>query len=107
MVMGRFQDLDVYKVAFALMVDVYRATARLPREERYGLVVQMRGAAVSIVSCIAEGTGRATPGEFCNLLSSASGSAAELECQIAVSLALGFMNPGTAADLSERVVRVR
>jgi four helix bundle protein len=63
-----YRDLLVWQKAMDLVEAIYRATSSFPREELYGLVSQMRRAAVSIVSNIAEGQGRLTPGEFRHFL---------------------------------------
>jgi len=67
-----------------LSVDIYEATKTFPLEERFGLTSQMRRAAVSIASNIAEGAARQGPKEFAQFLSIASGSASELDTQIVI-----------------------
>ncbi|HEX9405778.1 MAG TPA: four helix bundle protein, partial [Thermoanaerobaculia bacterium] len=91
-----FEDLDVFKRALDLMVDVYEATAGFPQREVYGLAAQLRRASVSVVSNIAEGQGRLTPGEWRQLLSHARGSLFEIEAQLIASAMLGFMDSATA-----------
>ena len=88
--MQRFEDLDVWRRAFALISPVYRLTALFPRDERFGLTSQMRNGVLSVAANIAEGCGRRTLGEFRNFLSIASGSASELECHMLVCVELGF-----------------
>ena len=82
----------------ALAKEVYKATSCLPKDERFGLVSQMRRAAVSIPSNIAEGPARSGTGEFKHFVSIAMGSVAELETQIIFSVDLGYLekNIGTA-----------
>lgn len=104
---GRYQDLEVYQLSNALALDVYRCTRRFPHDERHGLIDQMRRAAVSIPSFIAEGAARETRGEFRNLLSSVNGSAAELECQIGLAQELGFLDDDDHNRLSARIVSIR
>ena len=65
---GTFRDLEVWKAAMELAVQVYRLTTRFPKEERYGLTSQMRRAAVSVPSNIAEGKGRASDKELVQFL---------------------------------------
>ena len=74
-----------------LVEAVYRATIRMPPEERFGLTSQMRRAAVAIPANIAEGQGRRTDGEFLNQLSIAHGSVRELETHIMLAGRLGHI----------------
>ena len=85
-----YQDLIAWQHAMELVEAVYRESAALPAEERYGLTSQMRRAAVSIPSNIAEGQGRSTDGEFLNQLSVAHGSVRELETHILLAGRLQF-----------------
>jgi len=75
---------------------VYKVTKEFPVDERFGLVSQLRRAAVSIPSNIAEGQSRRTTGEFVQFISHAEGSLAELETQMLISLELGFVSPESA-----------
>jgi four helix bundle protein len=87
--MRRYKDLEVWQHAMDLAVAAYECTSMYPEQERYGLVSQTRRAAVSIPCNIAEGQGRAQPGEFLNQLSVARGSLQEFEtlCILAHRLA--------------------
>jgi four helix bundle protein len=87
---GGYKDLLVWQKGIDLTRRVYEITRSLPSEERYGLVSQMRRAAVSIPSNIAEGQARHTTGEFIQFISHAEGSLAELETQIMVTIELGY-----------------
>lgn len=80
-----FKDLIVWQRAMELGEEVYRATSRLPEEEKFGLKSQMRRCAVSIPSNIAEGKKRGSIGDYVQFLRVADGSAAELETQILVA----------------------
>jgi four helix bundle protein len=77
--MQDFRDLKVWSKAHALTVAVYAATQRFPDAERFGLTSQMRRAAYSIPSNIAEGCGRGSDADFARFLHHAMGSASELE----------------------------
>ncbi len=90
--MKTFHDLKVFQSAIELMVEVYRATESYPRREWYGLVAQMRRAAGSVVSHIAEGQGRLTLGEWRQMLSQARGSLFEVEAQVIASSKLGYLS---------------
>jgi four helix bundle protein len=87
-----YTDLIVWQKAMALAESVYRATKAMPREEMYGLTAQMRRAAVSIPSNIAEGEGRRTEGQFLHMLSISYGSLRELETQVLLSNRLRFIS---------------
>ena len=84
----------------ALVKRVYEVTRAFPHEEMFGLTSQMRRAAVSIPSNIAEGYGRIYDNERINFLSIALGSASELETQLMISEDLGFTANGDNAELS-------
>lgn len=92
------KNLAVTEVAYRLAIGVYRLTATFPAEERYGLVQQMRRAAVSIGSNISEGCGRRGDRELLNYLYTAFSSAKELAFQLRVSDGLQF---GTASERRE------
>jgi four helix bundle protein len=84
------KDLDVWKKGMELVEMVYTITTNFPDSERYGLTAQMRRAAVSIPSNIAEGAARKSNKEFLQFISIALGSLAELETQYFISLNLNF-----------------
>ncbi|HEV3342287.1 MAG TPA: four helix bundle protein [Pirellulales bacterium] len=86
-----FRELVVWQEAIALVTDVYRATQAFPKEEQYGLTAQLRRAAVSIPSNIAEGQGRLTRGEFRQFLGHAKGSVCEVETQLVIAQRLGYL----------------
>jgi four helix bundle protein len=95
------RELKVAARARALAIAVYHGTERFPPHERYGLASQMRRAAVSIASNIAEGTGRGGEREFLHFLYLALGSATELAIQIELAIALGFVDAEEGAALSD------
>jgi len=76
-----FQDLRVWREAIKLAVSIYGATEKFPKHELYGLTSQIRRAAVSVASNIAEGKGHRSSREFCNFLFHARGSLLELQTQ--------------------------
>jgi len=84
------KDLEVYRETMTFIVSVYRITDTLPDSERFGLSSQMRSAAVSIASNIAEGAAHSSTKEFIRFLYHSLGSAAELETQLEVAIQLGF-----------------
>ena len=87
------QRLDVWRDAMDMVVLVYALTSQFPAEERYGLAAQMRRAAVSVPSNIAEGAARRSPAELIRFLSFARGSLAELDTQLILVARLGLAEP--------------
>ena len=102
----RHHELEAWKKAVSLVQDVYRLTAHFPAEERFGLTSQMRRAAVSIPSNIAEGAARGTTKEYVRFLSVARGSIAELETQLRIAVQLGFADADQAGVLDASIERV-
>jgi four helix bundle protein len=86
-----YRDLLVWRKSMALAKVIYKLTATFPSEEKFGLVSQMRRAAVSVPSNIAEGQARNTTGEFVLFISHAEGSLAELDTQLTLAVDLGFL----------------
>jgi len=97
--------LDVWKLSMESVLDIYRVTAEFPVEERYGLVAQMRAAAVSVPSNIAEGAARNTKREFANFLHVAQASLSELDTQVEIAVRLGYLTPGDATPALDRMER--
>ncbi|MBA3607931.1 MAG: four helix bundle protein [Chthoniobacterales bacterium] len=85
-----YKDLVVWQKGIALAKLVYQITVEFPTEEKFGLVSQMRRAAVSVPSNIAEGQARHTTGEFIQFISHAEGSVAELNTQLILAVELQF-----------------
>lgn len=97
--MQTYKDLVVWQKSIELVVEIYRITALFPVEERFGLVSQMRRAAVSIPSNIAEGYARRNKKENAHFVNIAFGSATELETQIIIAKRLNFQyNQWTVVD---------
>ncbi len=86
-----YKQLIAWQKAKALAVEIYAITRSFPSSEQYGLSNQLRRAAVSIASNIAEGQGRLTPGEFRHFLGQARGSILELQTQLAIALDLHYL----------------
>jgi four helix bundle protein len=89
--MGDYRQLSVWKRAHGLALRIYHATRRFPDTERYGLIAQLRRAAISVVSNMAEGSGRQSDRELARFLRIARGSVCELECQLLLARDLGFL----------------
>lgn len=88
-----FRDLIVWQKSMVLVKQVYAMTRQFPTDERFGLTSQMRRAAVSIPSNIAEGQARHSTGEFVQFISHAEGSVAELETHLEIAADLGYCTP--------------
>ncbi|MDP1593537.1 MAG: four helix bundle protein [Gallionella sp.] len=91
------EQLEAWKVAMQLVKSVYQLTAAFPAEERYGLAQQMRRAAVSIPSNIAEGAGRNGVKEYVQFIGIARGSLAELDTQLQIAMMLSFISDDNEA----------
>jgi four helix bundle protein len=102
-----YKDLLVWQKGIALAKVIYRLTQSFPAEEKFGLVSQMRRAAVSIPSNLAEGQARHTAGEFVQFISHSEGSAAELDTQLILAVELGFTKKATALTTYEMVDEIR
>ena len=87
-----YRDLVVWQNAMQIVEETYILIRKLPKEEKYALSDQMRRAAVSIPSNIAEGQARRTTKDFIRFLSIARGSIAELETQYLICVRLGYFN---------------
>jgi len=101
-----FKDLIVWQKAMDLVADVYRLTDTFPKREVYSLTDQIRRAAVSVPSNIAEGQAHFNKGEFLHFLRHAAGSLAELETQLLLAERLEYTGHDQAQILLKQVVEV-
>jgi four helix bundle protein len=85
-----YKDLIVWQRAVELSIAIYGLTSGFPKDERFGLVDQLRRASVSVASNIAEGYGKSTRGEYIHFLGHARGSISEIQTQLVISAALGM-----------------
>lgn len=99
MTVKSFRDLRVWQAAMDLVEKVYRGTQKFPTHEAYGLTNQLRRAAVSIPSNIAEGHTRAHTKEYLNFISITQGSLAELQTQIEIASRLDYLASATADEI--------
>jgi len=102
-----YRDLNVWKLSIELVKDIYQVTAKYPPEEIYGLTNQLRRAAVSIPSNIAEGQGRNSIKEFKQFLAIDLGSLAELETQLIISHEIGYLNQENFSKMSASLDDIR
>ena len=99
-------NLEAWREALGLVKAVYTATSAFPRTEQFCLTGQMRRAAISVPSNIAEGAARASSREFLKFLVIARGSLMELETQIWIAREQGYFRDGMEGDLEMRVEKV-
>jgi four helix bundle protein len=102
-----FRRLLVWERAHALTLEVYRITARFPREELFGITSQMRRSSASIAANVAEGCGRTGNGEFHRFLNAAAGFSVEVEYFALLARDLGLMATDTHETLQKDAVEVQ
>ena len=101
-----YRELFAWQKAMDFTTEVYRVTRRFPKEELYGVTSQLRRAAISVPSNIAEGQGRQTTGEFRQFLGHARGSLLETETQILLSERLEYLDHETTENLLKQAAEV-
>ena len=97
-----YRDLIAWRKAMDLVTDIYLVTKAFPRDEQYGLTSQLRRAAVSVPSNIAEGQARFSRKEFHHFLSHARGSLVEVETQVTMAQNLGYLGPNQTRPLLDK-----
>jgi four helix bundle protein len=101
-----YRELVVWQKAMDLVTEIYEITATFPNEERFGLSSQVRRAAVSVPSNIAEGHGRKATGAYLNHLSIAYGSLMEIETQLQIAFRLEFITENATSDLLNKTTEI-
>lgn len=101
-----YTDLLVWQEAMNLAESIYLATQRFPADERYGMVSQLRRAAVSVPSNIAEGQARRTRGEFLHFLGQARGSLAEIGTHVTLALRVRILSNDEANCRQKQIATV-
>jgi four helix bundle protein len=101
-----YKDLKVWQKSYQLSLVIYKTTKGFPKEERYSLTSQIRRAAVSVVSNIAEGYGRKTTPDYIRSLYVAYGSHCELETQILLAGDLGYITPEQLKKIQTDIAEV-
>jgi four helix bundle protein len=104
--MQRFTELKVWQRSHALTLRIYRLTKELPADEKYGLVAQLRRAAVSVPTNIAEGSKREGNQDFARFLNIAEGSLFEAEYLIMLSRDLEYLTPPLVAPLLAEIKEI-
>lgn len=105
--MHKLEDLKIWNKAMEVAEEVYLLTANFPKEEKFGLINQLRRSAVSIPSNIAEGAGRNTNGEFKNFLGIANGSSYELFTQLLLSIKLKLGSESLINPILSKVIELQ
>lgn len=104
--MHQFKELLIWKKSRLFSSKIYSATANFPNEEKFGITNQLRRAAVSIPSNIAEGSSRNSNKDFARFLEIAIGSAYEVETQLLISSDLGFINEESTIELTNMLEEI-
>lgn len=99
----RFQDMEVWRLAFDVAIQIHRVSSVFPRSEDYGLTSQMRRSAVSVFSNIAEGFGRGSEKEKCRYYLIAKGSMMELESQLEYAYSVQYLDANIRSDLISKI----
>jgi four helix bundle protein len=102
-----FRELKVWEKSHALALATYKASAKFPKSELFGLTNQIRRACVSTGSNIAEGCGRGSDPELARFLQIAMGSASEMEYQFQLAHDLGYLSPTDYRQLDQSIVEVK
>jgi four helix bundle protein len=105
--MRDFRELKVWEKAHSLTLQVYRITKNFPSDEQFGLTVQLRRAAASVPTNIAEGCGRDSERELARFMSIAGGSASEVEYQLLLAYDLNYIQDETYRELNQQVNDVK
>jgi four helix bundle protein len=100
------KGLEVWDTSVELAADIYKLTSFLPPEEKYGMSGQMRSAAVSVASNIAEGAARGSKKEFVRFLNIAAGSASELDTQLEILLRIGAIDSNKVISIKNKLESV-
>lgn len=100
------RDLEVWQLSMDLVKEIYRLTQTFPREELFGLTAQIRRAAISIPSNIAEGHGRSSPREYRQFVGQARGSLLEVETQLEIAHDLGYVKHALFQEAFSKAERI-
>jgi len=96
-------NLNVWNKAVDFVIEIYKAAEDFPKDERFGLISQIRRASVSISANIAEGAARTSEKEFLHFLSNAQGSASEVETELLIAFRLEYLSKSQYNSLSENL----
>ena len=102
-----FRHLEIWKRALKLSVEIYKVTQEFPTEEKFALTSQMRRAAVSVHSNIAEGSGRSSNLDFSKFLHYAIGSLYEIESQIIYAKEIDYINKSLYLNMQKEIIEIQ
>ena len=105
--MNKYEDLKIWKKAMELVEEVYLLMKKLPDDEKFGLISQIKRSSVSIPSSIAEGAGRNSKKEFIYFLSVSNGSTTELETQLILVYRLNFAKKNKIESLLDKCIEIK
>jgi len=105
--MHRFKNMKIWQESMSLSIEVYKAISNFPNDERYGLTSQIKRAAVSIPSNIAEGSSRTSNKDFGRYLSISLGSAFELETQLYIAKELSLLNDSDYTRITTKLEQIQ
>jgi len=105
--MNKYEDLKIWRKAMNLVEEVYSLMEKLPDDEKFGLISQIKKCSISIPSNIAEGAGRNSQKEFIHFLSITNGSTTELKTQLILASRLNFVENKIIEPLLEKCIEIR
>ena len=105
--MQDFKKIDIWKRSFKLSIEIYKATSSFPSHEKFGLGSQIRRAAISIPTNIAEGAGRISRKDFAHFLQIAMGSTSEVDCELLIARELEFIDNNVFTELYKELTEIR
>ena len=104
--MQDFTQLKVWQKSHNITINIYKLTAQMPSEEKFGLISQIRRASVSIESNLAEGCGRDSDKELARFVDISMGSSFELRCQLLIARDLGYINSKQYQTFESKIIEV-
>jgi len=104
--MHRYKELNVWKRSREFCSSIYSITTKFPQDEKFGLTSQLRRAAISIPSNIAEGASRSSKKDFARFLEISIGSSYEIETQLLIATDLKYISKENSLELSQTIVSV-
>jgi four helix bundle protein len=102
-----YRDLIVWRKGIELVKSIYQLSQTFPADERFGLTAQVRRAAVSVPSNIAEDQARHTTGEFIHFISHSEGSLAEVDTQLVIAIELGYCNQSAVMTAFNMIIELQ
>jgi len=104
--MHRYKELNVWKRSREFCSSIYSITTKFPQDEKFGLTSQLRRAAISIPSNIAEGASRSSKNDFARILEISIGSSYEIETQLLIATDLKYISKENSVELSQTIISI-